>query len=149
MYSGRSKQSREHWRLPGDFLLTASNFQVTAQRGNTHGRGQMDCPDHYRGVKLESILLERRLPHMPRILLKGEMKGVAQEIPRLLLFLKGATKYPQILMFWRWCRQRRWEDFLRLCGKFIPWKRARAGWWHPRASCLRDALSTSLSQIPA
>ena len=144
MYSGRSKQSREHWRLPGDFLLTASNFQVTAQRGNTHGRGQMDCPDHYRGVKLESILLERRLPHMPRILLKGERKVVAQEIPGIPFF-KGVTKYPQILMFWRWCRQRRWEDFLRLCGKFIPWKRARAGWWHPRASCLRDALSTSLS----
>ena len=85
---------------------------------------------------------------MPRILLKGEKKGAAEEIPRIL-FSKGATKYPQILMFWRWCRQRRWEDFLRLCGKFILWKRARPGWWHPRASCLRDALSTSLSQIPA
>ena len=81
---------------------------------------------------------------MPRILLKGEKKVVAQGIPKIL-FLKGATKYPQILMFWSWCRQRRWEDFLRLCGKFIPWKRARP----VVASCLRDALSTSLSQIPA
>ena len=61
---------------------------------------------------------------MPRIIWKGEKKGVAQGIPKIL-FQKGATKYPQILMFWRWCRQRRWEDFLRLCGKFIPWKRAR------------------------
>ena len=85
---------------------------------------------------------------MPRILWKGEKKVVAQGIPKIL-FLKGATKYPQILMFWSWCRQRRWEDFLWLCGKFIPWKRSRPGRWHPRASCLRDALSTSLSQIPA
>ena len=63
---------------------------------------------------------------MPRIIWKGEKKVVAQGIPKIP-FLKGAPKYPQILMFWSWCRQRRWEDFLRLCGKFIPWKRARAG----------------------
>lgn len=35
MYSGRPRQWREHWRLPRDFLLTASNFQLTAQCGNT------------------------------------------------------------------------------------------------------------------
>ena len=35
MYSGRPKQCREHSRLPRDFLLTDSNFQVTAQCGNT------------------------------------------------------------------------------------------------------------------
>ena len=58
MYSGRPRQWREHWRLPRDFLLTDSNFQVTAQCGNTQlargsTHGQTITLDHYLRVKLQ------------------------------------------------------------------------------------------------
>ena len=85
---------------------------------------------------------------MPRILWKGEKKVVAQGIPKILFF-KGCYEVSPDSDVLEVVPSKKMGGLPVALWQVHSVETGQAGWWHPRASCLRDALSTSLSQIPA